>query len=439
MASSDWKNEYSSRLVTPDEAVARIEPGWRLILPTLAGTPGALVAALGRALREGTIADFTAGMILPAGNIADHLFDPAIADRFHWDTLFCGAGDRPGVNDGTYDMTPMHFSQMPRIMEHWMGVQATMTLASPPDDEGYMSLGISVDYTKTLLRIADYRVVEVNPNVPRVFGDCRVHVSEVEAIVESDEPLVELPNPPVNAEDEIIGRLIAERIPDGATIQLGYGAVPSAVATCLTDHKHLGIHTEMFVDNMRMLMECGAVDNSQKTLHPGKSIYTFCAGTAETYKFLHENPEIEAYPVEYSNDPYLIGRNDKMVTINATVAVDLTGQACSESIGARQYSGSGGQTDFVRGAFFSEGGQSFLGTYATAKGGELSSIVSTLPEGSVVTTQRTDIDMVVTEYGVAELKGRSLRDRAQALIAIAHPKFRDSLQEAAQARGLGLR
>lgn len=440
MTQSDWKTDYQSRLTTPDRAVERLEAGWRLMLPTLAGAPTALLAAMGKALREERISGLTAGMILPAGNVAEHLLDPAVAGRLQWDSLFCGGVDRPGVNDGTHDMTPMHFSQTPRIMESWGGgVQAVMSLVSPPDENGYMSLGLATDYTKPFMKLAQYRVVEVNPNVPRVGGDCLVHVSEVDAIVESDEEIIELPNTPFNAEDKIIGGHIAERIADGATIQLGYGALPGAVATCLTDHKHLGIHTEMFVDNMRVLMECGAVDNSQKTLHPGKSIYTFCAGTKETYQFLHENPDIEAYPVEYVNDPYVIGRNDKMVTINATVAVDLTGQACSESIGGRQYSGSGGQADFVRGAFLSDGGQSFLGTYATAKGGEVSCIVDMLPQGSVVTTARTDIDMVVSEFGVAELKGRSLRARAQALIAIAHPKFRDDLQEKAKARGLGPR
>ena len=436
---ASWKSTYQERLTTADEAVSRLQPGQRLILPTLAGAPPALVAALGAAARAGTLPKVRISAILAGPDIATHLHDPALAHCFEWDSLFCGGSDRSGVFEGVYDMTPMHFGQMPRIMARDMAIGAVMTLVSPPDAEGYMSLGISIDYTKSLVDAVELRVVEVNPNVPRVFGDCQVHVSAVDAIVESDAAIFELPNPPMTPEDERIGQFIAERIPDGATIQLGYGAVPSAVALSLKDHKHLGIHTEMFVDNMRYLMEAGVVDNSRKSLHPGKTLYTFCAGTRETYEFLHENPEIEGRPVEYTNDPSVIGRNNNMVSINATVAVDLTGQACSESIGGRQYSGTGGQLDFVRGTFLSDGGQSFLGTYATAKSGAVSCIVGGLPPGSVVTAPRADMDMVVTEFGVAELRGRSLRERAQALIAIAHPKFHDTLQAEARSRGLGPR
>lgn len=435
---SDWQTDYKRRLTTPEDAVSRLESGQRLVMPTLAGAPPALVRALGTALRAGSLPRVRISAILPGRDIAEALHDESLANRFEWDSLFCGGSDRHGVIEGLYDMTPMQFGQMPRIMKS-MPVDAVMTLVSPPDDEGYMSVGISVDYTKSLLDSVAYRVVEVNPNVPRVYGDCRVHVSAVEALVESDDPIFELPNPPIKDADEAIGGFIAERIPDGATIQLGYGAVPSAVARHLLDHKNLGIHTEMFVDNMRMLMEKGVVDNTRKSLHPGKTLYTFCAGTRETYQFLHENPVIEGYPVEYTNNPSVIAQNRHMVSINATIAVDLTGQACSESIGPMQYSGTGGQLDFVRGAGLAEGGQSFIGTHATAKDGAVSSIVVDLPVGSVVTVPRTDMDMVVTEYGVAELRGRSLRERAQALIAIAHPKFRDALQEEARKRGLGPR
>jgi acyl-CoA hydrolase len=364
---------------------------------------------------------------------------PEYADRFQWDTLFCGGSDRAGVYEGLYDMTPMHFGQMPKIMRDDMKVGAVMTLASPPDSDGYMSLGISIDYTKALIGTARFRAVEVNPNVPRVFGDCRVHVSEVDAIVESDNKIFELANPPVTPEDEKIGAFIAERIANGATIQLGYGAAPSAVGLSLRGHEHLGIHTEMFVDAMRVLMSEGVVDNSRKSINAGKTLYTFTAGTRETYDFLHENPAIEGHPVEYTNDVSVIAQHGGMVAINATIAVDLTGQACSESIGARQYSGTGGQADFIRGAMMAEGGRSFLVTHATAKNGALSCIVDDLAPGAVVTTARADIDMVVSEFGVAELRGKSLRERAQALIAIAHPKFRDGLREAAGKRGLGVK
>ncbi|MBT4427536.1 MAG: acetyl-CoA hydrolase/transferase family protein [Rhodospirillaceae bacterium] len=433
---SDWQTEYKARLCTADDAASRFEDGERLILPTLAGQPPAILAAMGERLRSGTLAHLRAGTILPGPDLAGALLLPEFAEQFEWDTLFCGGSDRAGVFDGLYDMTPMHFGQMPKIMRDDMKVGAVLSLASPPDADGYMSLGISIDYTRSLFDTARYGAVEVNPNVPRVFGDCSVHVSEVDAIVESEHEIFELANPPMTPEDEKIGAFIAERIPNGATIQLGFGAAPSAVGLCLRGHKHLGVHTEMYVDAMRVLMSEGVVDNSQKSINPGKTIYTFAAGTRETYEFLHENPDIEGRRVEYINDVSVIAQHKGMVSINATISIDLTGQACSESIGPRQYSGSGGQVDFIRGAMMAEGGRSFLVTHATAKGGDLSCIVADLAPGSVVTTPRTDVDMVVTEYGVAELRGKSTRERAQALIAIAHPKFRDELQEAAAKRGL---
>ena len=433
---SDWQSEYKRRLQSADEAVGRLEDGQRLILPTLAGQPPGLIAAMGRRLRDGKLARVRPSTILPTPNLAAALLQPEHSDYLDWDSLFCGNSDRLGVFEGRYDMTPMHFGQMPKIMRENMQVGAVMTLASPPDADGYMSIGISIDYTKSLIDWARLSVVEVNPNVPRVFGDCRVHVSEVSAIVESDDDIFELPNPPGTPEDEKIGALIAERIPDGATIQLGYGAAPSAVGLCLLDHKHLGIHTEMFVDAMRVLMDAGVADNSRKSINPGKTFYTFAAGIRETYDFLHENPAIEGHPVEYTNDPFIIAQHKGMIAINATIAVDLTGQACSESIGGMQYSGTGGQADFIRGAMRADGGRSFLATHATAKDGAVSCIVGGLSPGSVITTARTDIDMLVTEFGIAELRGRSLRERAQALIAVAHPKFRDGLQEEAAKRGL---
>jgi acyl-CoA hydrolase len=431
-----WQANYQRLLATADAAVARLKPGQRVVLPTLAGAPPAIVKALGRAAAAGAITEVTLSAILPGRDIAQHLVKPELIGRFRWDSLFCGGCDRPGVFAGHYDMTPMHFGQMPRLLRERPS-HVVMAVASPPDDEGCVSLGISVDYSRSMFDYADYRVVEVNPNVPRVRGPCRVPLDRIDAIVESDDALIELPNPPSSETDQTIARYIAERIPDGATIQIGYGAVPSAVALGLTGHRHLGIHTEMFVDPMRVLIEKGVVDNTLKTFNPGKTLYTFTAGSQETYRFLHDNPTIEGHGVDYTNDPFIIARHKRMVSVNATIAVDLTGQACSESIGGMQYSGTGGQVDFIRGATLAEGGRSFLATASTAKNGTLSCIVDALPPAAVVTCARTDIDTVVTEYGVAELRGRSLRERAKALIAIAHPKFRDELEQAARARGLG--
>ncbi len=436
---TDWRSEYNKRLQSADEAIARMQNGQRLMLPTLAGQPPALLAAMGRAIRDGSLADVRAGTILPGPDIARALLQPEHAELIYWDSLFCGGSDRPGVFEGRYDMTPMHFGQMPKIMRDDMQVGAVMTLATPPDDQGYMSLGISIDYTKPLIESSCFSAVEVNSRVPRVSGDSLVHVSQVDAIVEHESEIFELANPPSTPEDEKIGAFIAERIPDGATIQLGYGAAPSAVGLSLRGHKHLGIHTEMFVDAMRVLTEEGVVDNSRKTINPGKTLYTFTAGTRETYDFLHENPQIEGHPVDLTNDTAYIAQHKGMVVINATIAVDLTGQACSESIGGMQYSGTGGQAEFIRGAMMAEGGRSFVATHSTAKNGELSCIVAGLEPGSVVTTARTDMDMLVTEFGVAELRGKSLSERAQALIGVAHPKFSDDLQKEARKRGLGAR
>lgn len=434
-----WESDYRKRLMTPEAAVALLKDGQRIAIPTIAGEPPALVRALGAAACEGRAPRLRLSCILPGRYTTEHLLRPECRDRLHWDSWFCGAGDRDAVYAGIYDMTPAHFGQLPLVLERNTPYDGIMTVVSPPDEEGYVTPSLAVDYTKFLTESSRVRLAEVNLNVPRVYGDCRLHVSQFDAIVEGDDPIMELKNPPLTPEDEVIGRLIAERIPDGATIQIGFGGVPSAVALALRDHKHLGIHTEMFVDVMRTLMEKGVVDNSRKTLNPGVSVYTFCTATKETYKFLHENADISAHPVDYTNDPRIIAEHEKMVSINATIMIDLTGQACSESIGGKQYSGTGGQVDFVRGAVLSKGGRSFIAAYATAKDGEASRIVDMLPPGSVVTTPRTDIDCFVTEYGVAELRGKSLRERAQALIAVAHPKFRDELQRQARARGLGPR
>ncbi|MEE9301981.1 MAG: acetyl-CoA hydrolase/transferase C-terminal domain-containing protein [Alphaproteobacteria bacterium] len=436
---SAWRSEYEKRLTLPEEAVKRLKPGQHLVFPTIAGEPPALVKALGEAARAGHVRGVRMSGILPGKYISSHLLVPELQDALHWDSFFCGAADRGPVYDGVYDMTPMHFGQAPMVMRRNMSIDAVMTVVSEPDGEGYVTPSLAVDYTKSLVETAPYKVAEVNPEVPRVYGDCRLHVSQFDAIVESEDEIMELANPPVTPEDEVIGRIIAERIPDGATLQIGFGGVPSAVAMSLEHHRHLGIHTEMFVDNTRLLIENGVIDKSRKALHPGKSIYTFCAASRATYAFLHENAAIEAYPVDYTNDPAVIARNNDMFSINATLMIDLTGQACSESIGERQYSGPGGQLDFVRGAVGAENGQAFIATYATAKDGAVSRIVDRLPPGAVVTTPRTDIDCVVTEYGIAELRGRSMRERAQALIAIAHPDFCDELQRQARARGLGPR
>jgi acyl-CoA hydrolase len=274
-------------------------------------------------------------------------------------------------------------------------------------------------------------VLEVNPNVPFACGNCHVHVSQVAAVVENDVPLREVGLPAIGPVQEAIGRYVAEMIEDGSTLQVGYGAIPDAVVMQLRHKRDLGIHTEMMGDGLLSLIECGAVTNRRKNYLPGKSIATFALGSAKLYRYMHRNPGLEMHPVDFTNDPWLAGRNDKLISVNASLQIDLFGQCGSESLGPTPYSGTGGQSDFVRAANRSEGGKSFIVLPSTAKEGAISRIVPTLQPGTVVTTSKNDVNYVVTEYGVAQLRGKSMRERARALIGIAHPDFRPALEEQA--------
>jgi len=306
------------------------------------------------------------------------------------------------------------------------------------DRHGYMSLGTSVEYTSTAARVAKVLLLEVSEHMPRIHGRSFIHISEATAVVENHTPLPELPNPALRPEDEAIGGYIAEFVPDGATIQLGIGGIPNAVAQYLMQRKELGIHTEMFTDSMVDMIEDGIATGRKKTLHPQKAVFTFAGGSKRTYDFLDDNPHCETHPVSYTNDPATIARNNELMSVNAAIEVDLTGQCCAESIGHVQFSGTGGQADFVRGAFNSPGGKSFIALYSTAKSGEVSRIVPTLAPGAVVTTSRQDIHYLVTEHGVALLKGKSVAERAKAIIGLAHPKFRPWLTEEAGRLGYRL-
>jgi itaconate CoA-transferase len=316
-----------------------------------------------------------------------------------------------------------------------MEIDVAMVCVSPMDRHGYMSLGVNVDTNKAAIAAADLVLAEVNPRMPRVHGDSWVHVSEVDALVEHEAPLAELPMAPARSEDAAMGALIAEMIPDGATIQLGIGGVPNAVAKALHGHRDLGIHTEMFVDSMVDLIETGVANGSRKTLHPGKAVFAFAAGSTRMYAFLDDNPGLEAHPVSYTNFPPNIAKNRDLISVNSTLEIDLTGQCCSESMGAAQFSGTGGQHDFARGPFDAPGGKSIIAFYSTAKDGAVSRVVPTLKPGAVVTTPRTEVHWVVSEHGAANLKGKSTRERARALIGLAHPRFRDELTREAKALG----
>ncbi|MPM23414.1 Butanoate coenzyme A-transferase [bioreactor metagenome] len=313
-------------------------------------------------------------------------------------------------------------------------MDVALVQVSPPDQNGYCSLGVSVDYTKPALESAKTVIAQVNPQMPRTMGDSFVHVSQLDWIVEADVPLLQLKPPVIGAVERAIGEHCAGLIRDGDTLQLGIGAIPDAVLLFLKEKKDLGIHSEMFSDGVVELFEAGVITNRRKTLHPGKCVVTFLMGTRRLYDFVNDNPAVMMMPVDYVNDPYVIRQNDNLVSINSCLQVDLQGQVVSTSVGKREFSGVGGQVDFVRGANMSRGGRSIMAMPATAKGGAVSKIAAVIDEGASVTTSRHDVGYVVTEYGVAELRGKTLRQRARALIAIAHPDFRAALAQEFECR-----
>jgi itaconate CoA-transferase len=322
---------------------------------------------------------------------------------------------------------PNEFHQIPRLIRDFMEIDVTVTTVSPMDNAGFFSFGTVNDYISTAARHCKQLIVEVNPHMPRVFGDALLHVSEVDAIVENAVPLLEVTPAPPKPEAETIGRLIAEMIPDGATLQLGIGGIPNAVCRYLDNHQDLGIHTELMCPGMVQLIKKGVITGRKKTLHPLKHVFTNAIGDREMYEFMNDNPSMESYPVSYTNAPEVIARNDRMISINSTIEVDLLGQCNSEFLGGSEFSGTGGQLDYVRGAFNAKDGKSIIAFYATANNGEVSRVVPRFQSGTVVTTPRMDTHYLATEYGVVNLKGKSTRDRALDIISLAHPRFRDDL------------
>ncbi len=419
--------QYRSKLRRADKAVAMIPDGGFVVQGNAVGEPPALLAATAQRARSGGLTRLTMSSLLPLAASARSIFSPDVRNVIHWRSIFASAADRKMIEAGEALYTPAYFHQVPRLYREFLKIDVALIHVSRVDQHGYMSLGVGVDTNRAAIDAADLVLAEVNRQMPRVYGDSWVHVSEVDAIVETDSPLTELPPPEVRPEDAAMGDIIAAMIPDGATIQLGIGGVPSAVARSLTNHKHLGIHTEMFVDAMVDLMELGVVDGSRKTVHARKALFAFAAGSKRLYDFLDDNPAVEGHPVSYTNAPAIIARNNDLISVNSTIEIDLSGQCCSESMGEMQWSGTGGQHDFARGAFDSPGGKSIIAFYSTAKGGDVSRVVPTLRPGAVVTTPRTEVHWVVSEYGAACLKGKSTGERARALVDLAHPKFRDHL------------
>jgi 4-hydroxybutyrate CoA-transferase len=350
------------------------------------------------------------------------------AHAFRHNGLFIGSATKQAVAEGRADYTPCFFSQIPSLFrDNLLPVDVAMIVVSPPDENGYMSLGISVDYTKQAALSAKLIIAEVNENMPRTGIHSLIHVDDINSFVSSAMPLYELGPSRIGATEKAIGGYISELIKDGDCLQLGIGAIPDAVLSFLHDKSDLGIHSEMISDGVMHLVEKGVINGRRKTLHSGKIVLTFIMGTANLYRWADDNPMIEAYPVDYTNDPFIIAQNDNVVSINSSIAVDLLGQVASDTIGPMQLSGVGGQVDFVRGAARSRGGRSIIALPATAKEGTISRMIPALERGQAVTTSRNDVDYVVTEYGIAHLKGKTCADRAKTLINIAAPDFRDML------------
>ncbi|MEW5735365.1 MAG: acetyl-CoA hydrolase/transferase C-terminal domain-containing protein [Thermodesulfobacteriota bacterium] len=423
---------YRNKRMSPDNAAALVPEDASLTHGLAVCEPPAILEALGRRLRSGDLKHVSVYSMLPGRPVAESLLDPLLLDQVDAFSWFVGPADRGLVRTGLNYFIPNEFHQLPRFIREAMDLTVAVTTVSPMDRNGFFTFGLSNDYISAAARAAKVLIVEVNENMPRIFGDSLLHVSEVTAIVENSAPVPEIMPQPPRPEAEKIGKIVADLVPDEAVIQLGFGTLPAAVGKYLSGHRDLGIHTELFCPALMDLVRKGAATGAKKAFHRRKHCFTNALGNREMYDFLHDNPSAESYPVDYLNDPGVIARNPNMISINATIQVDLLGQCNSEYMAGSEYSGTGGQLDYVRGAYRSPGGKSVIAFYSTAKEGSVSRVVPRLPAGTVVTTPATDVHYLATEYGAVNLKGKCTRDRALAIIAIAHPRFRDELLKEAE-------
>jgi len=428
-----WMDDYRTKLESAEAAVGRVRSGDRVYYGGNAAIPQALVRAL--AQRQDELTDVQLNHVLLIGD--DPLSAPGMEGHFRHNSLFVGPADRKAVNDGRADYVPIFLHQIPRLFrDKIVPLDVAMLHVSPPDEHGFMSLGVETLASVAASQAAKIVIVQVNERMPRVLGDCFLHVSRVHAIVEATEPLPELRADPATEVERAIARNVIGLIQPGCTVQMGIGGIPDSIYEGMEGNLELGIHTEMMSDGAMRAVERGVVTGTRKSQHQGKIIVTFALGTAKLYDFLDNNPLIEAHPVSYVNDPEVVARNDNMVAVNSAIEVDLTGQVCSDSIGPYIYSGFGGQVDFIRGAARSKGGRPVIALPSSAKNGLMSRIVPYLKEGAGVVTSRADVHWVVTEHGVANLFGKNLRERVEALIGIADPRFQEDLEAAAKERKL---
>jgi acetyl-CoA hydrolase len=425
-----WIESYKSKLVSAEKAVSVIKSNQRVYVHPGAASPEVLLVELTKCYKELQNVEMIHLLTLGISPYSD----PEYEGHFRHNALFIGSNVRKAVNDGRADFTPIFLSEIPSLFyRNILPIDVALINVSPPDKYGFCSFGVGIEITKPATEVAKVIIAQINPKQPRTLGNSFIHIDKIDFCVEVDEPLIELKTDYASLVDderivyENIGKNIANLIEDGSTLQMGIGNIPDAVLHYLDNKQDLGIHTEMFSDGVISLVEKGILTNERKTLHQGKIIASFVLGTRKLFDFINNNPLMEFHPSDYTNDPFIIAKNDKMVAINSALQVDLTGQVCADSMGPKFYSGFGGQVDFIRGASRSKDGKPIIGIPSTAKDGKVSRIVPFLTEGAGVTTSRGDVHYVVTEYGIADLYGKTIRQRTKALVDIAHPDFREEL------------
>lgn len=418
-----WQDEYKSKITTPNEAVSHIKSGDKVVLALATGEPFPIIEALIN--HRDNYSDVEVISMLSMGK--SDWANPENKGHFYYNCFFATGANRAAIARGEADFTTIYFFEVPKYFEEELHPNVMLVQLSPPDSNGYCSFGTAVDFTKPTAENADIIIAQINKNMPRTMGDSFIHISKLDYICEIDTPLPELPDVPIGDTEKAIGQNIASLIKDGDTLQLGIGAIPNAVLSCLHDKKNLGIHSEMISDGVVDLINEGVINNSKKSINKNKSVVGFVMGSKKVYDFVNDNPTIEMRSIDYVNNPAVIMQNDNMVAINSCLQVDLLGQVVSDSIGLNQFSGIGGQVDFVRGANMSKGGRAIMAMPSTAQKGTVSRIVPFINEGSAVSTTRNDVDYIVTEYGIAKLHGKTFRQRARALIEISHPDFKPAL------------
>jgi acyl-CoA hydrolase/GNAT superfamily N-acetyltransferase len=429
-----WRDKYGATIVTSAQAVSRLKPGQRVFIGTGVAEPLELVSALTKRAHE--LPDTEIIHLLTFGEAP--YAHRELTQYFRINSFFIGENVRGVIQEGLGDYTPIHLSDIPRLFDSGqLPLDAALIQVTPPDERGMCSLGLSVDIVKSAAENASLVIAQVNPNMPRTHGDSCLHIHEIDALVPVDEPILQVHSPADGEETKQVAEFLAALIDDGSTLEVGIGGIPQALLHFLKGKKDLGIHTEMISDGIVDLVECGAVNGSRKMLDRGKVVASFAAGSKKLYDYVNDNPVFAFHPTEYVNDPAVISQMTKMVAVNTALEIDLTGQVCADSLGSKFYSGVGGQVDFNRGAAKARGGKAIIALHSTARNGEVSRIVTNLSPGAGVVTTRAGVNYVVTEYGVAYLHGKSIQERAMALICVAHPKFRAKLlREAIEAKYL---